>query len=312
VKAAWCYVLAASLAFAAASCKKDVTEKPRAAEGPAEKALVKAPNVAGAFYPGDAEALAAAVRGRLAEGEPALFSASVVAIMTPHAGYEYSGGVAATAFRQLTGRRPATVVLLGPSHYCGSPGIAAGTYDGYETPLGVAQVDAELVADVAKRCADVAYSDAPFAKEHCLEVQLPFVQTLFPEARVAPFIFCRHDAAAAASFGKALAEVIAAKGADVLVVTTCDLSHYHPYDETVRLDRAFLATLEEFDEAAIFAGQETGRFEIDAPGAVAATLRCAKELGATKAVALEYKNSGDVTGDASGGVVGYVAAAIVK
>lgn len=311
MKAAWPYILAASLALAGTACKKVVTEKP-AAPASAAEALVKPPNVAGTFYPGDAGGLTAAVETGLEKAEPALSPDDVVAIMTPHAGYEYSGGVAATAFRQLRGRRPATVVLLGPSHYCTSPGIAAATYGGYETPLGVARVDGELVAAVAEGCADVTYSNVPYAREHCLEVQLPFIQTLFPEARVAPFIFCRHEAAAAASFGKALAGAVAAKGADVVIVTTCDLSHYHPYDEAVKLDREFMKAFEQFDETAIFAGQEARRFEIDAPGAVAATFWCAKALGATRAVALEYKNSGDVTGEASGGVVGYVAAAVVK
>jgi AmmeMemoRadiSam system protein B len=274
--------------------------------------LVKPPNVAGTFYPGDAEDLSAAVDGRLAAAEPSLEAEDVIAVVTPHAGYEYSGGVAATAFRQLDGRRPATVVLLGPSHHCASGEIATGTYDGYETPLGVVPVDAELVAAVAERCPDVAVSNVPFAKEHCLEVQLPFVQTLFGETRVAPFIFCRHDAEAAESFGKALAAAIEARGGDVLIVTTCDLSHYHPYDEAVSLDRAFLSTFERFDPAEVYKDLESGEFEIDAPGAIAATFWCAKELGAAKAVALEYKNSGDVTGDVSRGVVGYAAAAVVR
>jgi AmmeMemoRadiSam system protein B len=232
--------------------------------------------------------------------------------VTPHAGYEYSGGVAATAFRQLEGRHPATVVLLGPSHHCASGEIATGTYDGYETPLGVARVDAEFVAAVAERCPEVAYTNVPFAAEHCLEVQLPFVQKLFGETRVAPFIFCRHDAEAAERFGKALAAAIEARGGDILIVSTCDLSHYHPYDEAVKLDRAFLSTFARFDPAEIYGGLENGDFEIDAPGAIAATFWCAKELGATKAETLEYKNSGDVTGDVSRGVVGYVAAAVVR
>ncbi len=299
------------LVFAASACKKNDSGKPTA-ESTAEVGSVKTPNVAGTFYPGDADELAATVEGFLASVDASENANDVVAIITPHAGYPYSGAVAATAFRQLRGRRPATVVLLGPSHYCTSPGIAAGTYDGYATPLGVVKVDREFVGAVTERCGDVTYSDAPFVREHCLEVQLPFVQTIFPESRVAPFIFCRHDPAAAAAFGDAVGEVARASNGDVVLVATCDLSHYHPYDEAVALDRAFIKTLEKFNEGAIFGGQEAGEFEIDAPGVVAATFRCAKALGATKVVALEYKNSGDVTGDVSGGVVGYVAAAVVK
>lgn len=312
MRAACVVILAASLTFAATSCKKDAGERSRAAESAAEKALVKSPNVAGTFYPGDADELRAAVEDMLAGAEESLPADDVVAIITPHAGYPYSGAVAATAFRQLQGLRPATVVLLGPSHYCASPGIATGTYDGYETPLGVVRVDAELVTAVAEGCGDVTYSNVPFAREHCLEVQLPFVQTLFPEARIAPFIFCQQDEDAAAKFGEALAKAVAAADADVVMVATCDLSHYHPYDEAVKLDRSFVETFEGFDEAAIFVGQDTGEFEIDAPGVVAAAFWYGKARGATEAVALDYKNSGDVTGDVSGGVVGYAAAAVVE
>lgn len=312
MKAVWPYILAASLTFAATSCKRDVTERPAAAGSAAEKAVVKPPNVAGKFYPGEADELKAAVEGLLEGADASVPADDVVAIITPHAGYEYSGAVAATAFRQLRGRRPATVVLLGPSHHCASPGIATGTYDGYETPLGVVRVDVELVAAVADGCGDVTYSNVPFGREHCLEVQLPFVQTLFPEARIAPFIFCQHDAGAAARFGNALAEAVAGKDADVVMVATCDLSHYHPYEEAVKLDRAFIKGFERFDEAAIFVGQDTGEFEIDAPGVVAASFWYGKAVGATEALVLEYKNSGDVTGDLSGGVVGYAAAAVVE
>jgi AmmeMemoRadiSam system protein B len=312
VKTTLAYLTALSLAFVAAGCKRNVEEKATPEESSREAALVKTPNVAGMFYPDDATELAKAVEGRLAEAEASLPAASVVAIVTPHAGYEYSGGVAAVAFRQLEGRNPATVVLLGPSHYHAQPAIAAAAYDGYETPLGVAEVDGELVAEVAKRCPDVTYADAPFDREHCLEVQLPFVQTLFPRARVAPFIFCHHDAETGERFGKALSEAVAARASDIIIVTTCDLSHYHPYDEAVKLDRAFVVTFERFDVGELYAGLAKGRFEIDAAGPVTATFRCAEALGATKAVALEYKNSGDVTGDVSRGVVGYVAAAVVK
>jgi AmmeMemoRadiSam system protein B len=308
------YLLAAGMVCATTSCqKKEVAggEAPSASEAPASLTIKEA-NVAGAFYPGDADELAAVVKARLADAEKTLDAEDIVAIIVPHAGYEYSGGVAATSYRQVEGREPATVVLLGPSHYCGKYEIATGTYGGYETPLGVAGVNGDFVAAVAEKCPDVEYTNVPFEKEHGLEVQLPFIRTLFPEARVAPFIFCRHDGAAAERFGRALAEVIETAEGDVLIVTTVDLSHYHPYDEAVRLDRAFLETFERFDGGAVFRGITDGDFEIDAPGPVAATLNCAKKLGATEAVTLEYKNSGDVTGDTSRGVVGYAAAAVIR
>jgi hypothetical protein len=312
VRAACLYILATSLAFAATSCKKDAAERSAGPEAAPEKTLIMPPNVAGTFYPGDADELKATVDNLIGGADASLQADDVVAIITPHAAYPYSGAVAAKAFRQIRGRRPATVVLVGPSHYCNTPSIATGTFDGYETPLGVAWVDTDLVAAVAEGCDDVTYSNVPFGREHCLEVQLPFIQTLFPEARIAPFIFCQQGDEAAAKFGESLAKAVTAKGADVVVVATCDLSHYHPYDEAVKLDRSFVKTFERFDEAAVFVGQDTGEFEIDAPGVIAATFTYGKARGAAEAVALEYKNSGDVTGDVGEGVVGYAAGAVVK
>jgi len=299
-------------AVAVASCRGEKAAPPAAATGDAAKLVIKPPNVAGAFYPGQRDALAAAVEGYIGAAEQKVPAAIVVAVFTPHAGYQFSGGVAGVAYRQLQGREPATVVLLGPSHYCSTPEIAAPTFDGFETPLGVAPVDTAFVAAVAERCEDVRFTNVPFAKEHSLETQLPFVQTLFPEARVAPFIFCEHGAGAAERFARALSAVIKERRGDTLIITTCDLSHYYPYDKAVKLDRAYIAAFKKFDAAAIFAGERDGAFEIDAPGPVAATLWAGRELGATDAVALEFKNSGDVTGDSSRGVVGYFAGALVK
>ncbi len=296
---------------AAVSCRRAPAPIP-APPGEAPRGLFKEANVAGKFYPAGKDELAAAVQSRLAAAPAKLAADKVVAVFVPHAGYDYSAGVAAVAYRQVEGRKPATVVLLGPSHHYALDEIAAATYDGFETPLGTVDMDNDFAAAVEKGCADVRRDNLPFAEEHGIEVQLPFVQTLFPGARVAPFIFCTHDAASAERFGKALAAAVAVRKDDVLVVATCDLSHYHPYDEAEKLDGAYVKTFERFDPAAVFAEGEKGEFEIDAPGPVAAAMWAARELGATKAVALEYKNSGDVTGDKSAGVVGYFAGALVK
>jgi len=313
MRPAWFNVLLCAAALAAGGCGKKAEPPPVPPSGAGEPhGLVKEPNVAGGFYPADAAELSASVKGYLAAAATATPAEGVVVLFAPHAGYPYSGAVAALAYKQLEGRKPATVVLLGPSHHSAAEEIATGTYDGYRTPLGTAAVDTAFVTDVQRKCADVRYDNAPFAEEHGLEVQLPFVQTLFPDARVAPFIFCEHDATSADRFGRALASAVAARRDDVLIVVTCDLSHYHPYAEAVKLDGAFVAAFKGFDAAAIFAGEEAGTFEIDAPGPVAAAFVAARELGATRALPLEYKNSGDVTGDKSAGVVGYFAGVLTR
>lgn len=306
--------LAAAAAFAiAVACapKSAAPEGVTATALPLPEGLVKQPNVAGMFYPADAEGLRAVVAEKIEAASTLYNAADVVAIFTPHAGYDYSGGVAGLAFKQVTGRRPTTVVLLGPSHHVAAPEVAAPTYDAFATPLGTVKVDEPFIAAVERSCGVVRRDNVPFAREHCLEVQLPFVQALFPGARIAPFIFCYHDATAAVSFGKSLAAVIKEAPGDIVIVATCDLSHYHPYPEAVKLDTAFVRSFERFDAGAVFAGVEADEFEIDAPAVVAAAFVAAKELGGVSARALTYKNSGDITGD-KGNVVGYLAGVVVK
>jgi AmmeMemoRadiSam system protein B len=304
-------VTAFGVLVALAACKS--APAPPAAAGADEKTrTVKTTNVAGAFYPADKDALESGVESYYEAvkvgGEPG----NVVAVFTPHAGYDYSGLIAAVAFGQLGARKPATFVILAPSHHVGPEGgVAAPTYDAFATPLGEIAVDKPLVAAISGGCDAVVANDAAFAKEHAVEVQLPFIRVLNADARVAPFIFCRQDDASATAFGKALAAAVKGRE-DVVIVCTCDLSHYHPYDEARALDAAFVATFERFDAAAVFAGDAAGTFEIDAPGPVAATFVAARELGAAKAVPLVQRNSGDVTGDKSEGVVGYFAAVVTR
>ena len=304
-------LLAGAAVLAAATCKK-------AAPPPAEGGGAAAPNVkaavaAGRFYPGDADELRRAVRGYLDAATPEGAPAGVVAVFTPHAGYEYSGLIAAAAYCQLGDRKPDTFVILAPSHHYGpEAGIAAPTYDGFATPLGTVPVDRALVEAVTAACPAVSAADAPFEAEHAVEVQLPFIQVLAPGAAVAPFVFCRQDEEAATAFGHALAKAIRERGGDVVIVCTCDLSHYHPYDEARALDGEFVRTFKTFDAAAVTAAVAAARTEIDAPGPVVAAFTAARDLGAEKTLVLAQRNSGDVTGDASAGVVGYFAGAAVK
>jgi AmmeMemoRadiSam system protein B len=274
----------------------------------AEYDNVKAPNVAGTFYPGDEDELALTVDDIVAatEAEP---RADVGAILVPHAGYVYSGGVTAEAFAAVAGYAPETVVLFGPSHYMAFPGVAAPMYGAFETPLGALAVDAELVSDVVGKTGTVKYMDGPFDKEHCLEVQMPFVQRVFGDVKIAPFVFGVPDADVGYAFGEALGEVLADRNA--LIVVTSDLSHYHPYDEAVALDTAFVEAFETGDPAVVLETDESGRSEVDAPAAVVAAMVAAKALGYANCEILLYKNSGDVTGDKSA-VVGYPAGIITK
>jgi AmmeMemoRadiSam system protein B len=300
------------IALSLTACGGPPEEKTAGEEPGGEKDIeynnIKAPNVAGTFYPGEPEELARTVDDMVATAETQP-QADVGAILVPHAGYVYSGAVTAEAFAAVGGYAPDTVVLFGPSHHIRFPGVAAPTYDAFETPLGALAVDAKLVSDVIGKTETVKYTDEPFDKEHCLEVQMPFVQRVFGDAKIAPFLFGVPDADVGYTFGEALGEALA--GRNALIVVTSDLSHYHPYDEAVALDTAFVEAFGTGDPAVVLETDESGASEVDAPAAVVAAMVAAKALGYENCEILVYKNSGDVTGDRSA-VVGYAAGIITN
>lgn len=304
-------IVALLAAFACvAACRRQPDYEPLP---PPPVVAVKEAEVAGKFYPADKDELAKNVGVYLGAAKVEADGGDVVALFVPHAGYDYSGAVAAAAYAQLGKRQPATFVILAPSHRISAPGIAAPCVGAFGTPLGDAEVDRVLINTLQRDCADVRIDDDPFGRgEHAVEVQLPFIQTIAPEAKIAPFIFTGQTPEAAARFGEALGAAIRRGGHNAVIICTCDLSHYHPYEDARRLDAAFVEAYKTLDADAVFAGDAAGTFEIDAPGPTAAALAAARALGGTKALPLVQINSGDVTGDKTSGVVGYFAGAITK
>jgi AmmeMemoRadiSam system protein B/AmmeMemoRadiSam system protein A len=196
--------------------------------------------VAGMFYPRDARALAAGVKDLLAGVED--FSPRLAfpkAIVVPHAGYVYSGAVAARAYDELSGARGIVrrVVLLGPVHRVPVRGLAAPTAEAFETPLGLVPIDREALREV-EDLPQVLVSDAAHAMEHSLEVQLPFLQTVLGEFSLVPF-----------AVGSASVEEVAQVlerlwgGPETLIVVSTDLSHYHSYEEARQVDAGTVARI---------------------------------------------------------------------
>lgn len=274
-------------------------------------AAVKETAVAGGFYPDDPKELGGMIDDFFEEAdvEP-LQAGDVFAIFVPHAGYAYSGACAAYAYKAASLQTPKTIVILSPSHYDYFNGVAYPDYDEFATPLGNIKVDKSGLEAIASGN-DICINDnGPFAEEHGIEVQLPFIRKTWPGVKIAPFVFGNPDKETAVKFADNLLEYV--KNRDgVLVVATCDLSHYHPYDEAIKLDRAFLAAFKTGNTDAIYESVENGECEIDAPGAVYAPLIAGAECGFTRTEVLDVRNSGDVSGDKSR-VVGYWAAILAK
>jgi MEMO1 family protein len=252
-------------------------------------AKVRPAAVAGLFYDADAEHL----RTNLAEffADVPAFPATPKALIAPHAGYVYSGHVAATAFASLKDSAVKRVVVIGPAHYVRLAGIAAPRVAAFETPLGRVPVDHDALAAIAD-LPFVGENDAAHAPEHALEVELPFLQTVLDDFTIAPLLV--GEAAA-----QHVAEVLGRLwgGAETLIVISSDLSHYLDYDAACRRDAATAAAIERGDGATLGANDACGFRPI--AGLLAEAGR--RGLSARR---LALCNSGDTAGPRDS-VVGY-------
>jgi AmmeMemoRadiSam system protein B len=253
---------------------------------------VRPPAVAGLFYPGNPDRLQAQVSELLAD---VAASAEILpkALIVPHAGYVYSGRVAATAFATLRDNAQAIkrVVLIGPAHYVQLRGIAVPTVNAFETPLGRVPVDENALSAIAD-LPFVVQADAPHAPEHALEVELPFLQTLLASFKAVPLVV-------GDTVPQEVADVLRRLwgGPETLIVVSSDLSHYHDYDAARRLDAATAAAVELGDWASLGPNQACGFL------AVAGLLVETGRRG-LKARRLSLCNSGDTAGSRDR-VVGY-------
>lgn len=261
--------------------------------------------VAGSWYPGSAGALAAAVDGYLARATRDV-AGDLVALIAPHAGLMYSGAVAAHAYRLLRDRRFDVAVLVGPSHFVGFDGVAVYGAGGFETPFGVAAVDEACANALVAATPIVREQAGPHAREHSLEMQLPFLQHVAPAAKIVPLLVGYQTASTARALGDALASVL--DGTRALLIASTDLSHYHDAATAATLDAVVIDQVTRFDADGLQHALDVQPDHACGGGPTVAVMRAAKALGARDAVVLDYADSGDVSGDKSA-VVGYLAAA---
>jgi AmmeMemoRadiSam system protein B len=275
---------------------------------PADR-LVRRPAVAGAFYPSSPGHLEAQVDAMLEEADAAALPGAPLALIEPHAGYMYSGAVAAAGYRQLPAASACErVFLVGPSHRAAFQGVAAWDGEAFVTPLGEVPVDRDAIAGLIDAESWIVRRNGVHEHEHALEVQLPFLQRRLARFRLIPLVMGRQDHETCTRLGQALAAV--AGGPGNLIIASSDLSHYHPYHEAQALDRRALEWVAAFDPEGLLGGLQRGECEACGGGPMAAVLFAARALGGREVHVLSYKNSGDVTGDRSQ-VVGYPACAII-
>ena len=263
---------------------------------------VRKPAVAGMFYPADKTELTGKVDDFLANVKRYDIKGRVLAIIVPHAGYEYSGQVAAYSFKQLEWADFKKIIIISPSHYVGFDGMSVYNKGAFETPIGLVRIDEELANRIISKNKRFIFYPEAHLKEHAIEVELPFLQRVYKDKdfKIVPITMGTPSADDAEILSSALYDVI---DEDTLLVVSADLSHYYPYDKAVELDTSGISAIEKLDAGWLIQQINSKDTEIDAPVAVLGGIMFANRHDA-KAVLLKYANSGDVTGDKSR-VVGY-------
>jgi AmmeMemoRadiSam system protein B len=282
-------------------------------------AKIRRPTQAGAFYEGDAEALKAQIESCFLRGfgpkkRPAVNKSGprrVIGLVCPHAGYMYSGSVAANAYYELAqDGKPDTVVILGPNHTGYGSALAVMNEGFWRTPLGDVEIDGETANQIVRETRLVDVDEVAHRFEHSIEVQLPFLQYLYGSAwKFVPICFQMQDLSSAVEVGNALVEVLADKNA--VVIASSDMTHYEPQRSASTKDLAALKAVEAMDEKRFYSIIEAQNVTACGYGPISAVIAFAKGVGAKEAKLLCYKSSGDVTGDYSS-VVGYAAVSFKK
>ena len=271
---------------------------------------IREPAVAGSWYPGNPDLLSRDIKGYLENARMEKIEGEIVGLVSPHAGYVYSGQVAAHAYKLLEGKSFDTVVVVAPSHYVGFKGFSLWDRGGYRTPLGLVPVDTELSKRIMERSREVQFIPEAHVKEHSLEMQIPFLQIALKSFKLVPIVM-EPDWSweSCQTLARAIAET--ARGKKVLLVASTDLSHFHRYEKAVELDRIVLNHIDRFDPEGLNRDLRNNRTEACGGGPVVAVMLAARALGANQGKNLKYLNSGDVAGDRSR-VVGYGAGVFYK
>ena len=267
---------------------------------------IRKPVCAGSWYDNRPEALSRQLDRYLLQADTNAPTDGIVGLIAPHAGYVYSGRIAAHAYRLVHGKSYNTVVIIGTSHRYGFRGCSIYPKGGYETPFGIAEIDEALASEISK-ASGFKFIPKAHADEHSVEMQVPFVQKVLPEAKIVPIVMGAPSKKTVSSLAEAFTKSLRNKNA--LIVASTDLSHFFSKGKANTVDRETIALIESMDTDAIIKKMERRENIMCGGGPVAAVLLYAKKVGDARVRALMYADSSQAGGDESS-VVGYMAAAV--
>ncbi|MFP4498655.1 MAG: AmmeMemoRadiSam system protein B [Vulcanimicrobiota bacterium] len=272
-----------------------------------EKNYIREPAVAGAFYDGDAESLRKTVEQFINNAKDVEVPGKLIGIVSPHAGYIYSGSVAGYSYKQIMGRKYKTVIVLAPSHRARFPGVSVIPCGKYKTPLGEVSIDEEMAKKIMARDSNsFNFIEQAHSNEHSLEVQVPFLQVALGEGwKIVPIVYGTPDVKTCSMVSEAIAANYAPE--DLLIVASTDMSHYHPYDIAREKDRKCIDLITHMDLEGLASSLGQRESELCGMGPVITMMILTSALGGS-AKELKYANSGDTAGTESE-VVGYASIA---
>ncbi|HEY6007815.1 MAG TPA: AmmeMemoRadiSam system protein B [Geobacteraceae bacterium] len=271
---------------------------------------VKEPAVAGAFYPAGKRELQEAIDRCLAAARTVPVEGRLLGLIAPHAGYEFSGGVAGVAHARLKGSGITTVILIGPSHHAPLRGAAVFTRGAMRTPLGTVRINERVASSLVSAEAGISADPAPFAREHSLEVQLPFLQRTLEKFTIVPILIGIPNRESFAVLSEKLATILRDDEHAIILAST-DLSHYHDSTTAKRMDDSVIDKVERLAIGDLENSLMGGEGEMCGGYPVLITLTTVKKAGATNGVLYAYAHSGMANGD-NRRVVGYAALGLYR
>jgi len=265
--------------------------------------------VAGQFYPAEKKALSQMTDYYLSKYRFIENSGDLLALVSPHAGYEYSGIVAAYGYKQLEGRKYDTVVIMAPSHNVLFDGLAVNPSGKFVTPLGEVEIDEEMASKLIGHNSRIMFNKEAFLKEHAIEVQLPFLQKTLKKFKIVPVIFGNQSIENCEILSNAIVDTVGEK--KILLVASTDLSHYLSYEAANEMDAKVVQAFSEGDLVRLITMIATREVEMCGYGPVITAMYTSDRLGGNSYEVFKYLNSGNTTTDMDR-VVGYMSAGIYK
>ena len=270
---------------------------------------VREPAVSGIFYPKSGNELNVNLESLFRDSSfgpgklpPSNIKERIYGMVSPHAGYMYSGAVAANGYYHLSSSKFESAIILGPNHYGLGSDVALMNTGSWKTPVGKIEIDSELAQDIYQNCRLISYDELAHSKDHCIEVQLPFLQYIREEFKLVPIILINQGKNTSIKLGDGIYESV--KKRNLISIASSDLTHYEPNNQAHEKDNLLISAILSLDIEKFYSILFSFNVTACGYGAIATVMEISKKMGATKGKLLRYATSGDVAGDKNS-VVGY-------